>query len=77
MMTIKTKIKFAGVNSNSNLCYVTEKGTYLALIGDNLRVLNQAPDYGFCGIEGEPSYAVNKDNFEVVESFNNENNESN
>ena len=73
----KIKIKFAGVNYNGYNCYVTEKGTYLADMDGNLYTLNQNPEYGMTGIDGECNYPVKKEQFEIVESFNNENNENN
>lgn len=65
----KIKIKFAGVNFDGYDCYVTEKGTYLAKIDNTFYVLNQAPEYGLDDINGEPMYAVKKEQFEIVESF--------
>lgn len=66
----KIKVKFAGVNFNGNDCYVTEKGTYLAYLeGDGYYVLNQAPDYGLDGIDGEPAYKVDPDSLEIVDNF--------
>ena len=67
---MKTKIKFAGVNFNGDKCYVTEKGTYLAYLeGCGYYKLNQSPEYGLVGIDGEPSYKVKSDNLEIVENF--------
>lgn len=65
------KIKFVGTNFNGDDCYVTEKGTYLAKMDDTFYVLNQSPDYGLDGIDGEPLYPVKKEQFEIVKSFNN------
>lgn len=66
----KIKIKFAGVNFNGYNCYVTEKGTYLSYMeGDGYYVLNQSPEYGMTGIEGEPAYKVKSDNLEIVDNF--------
>lgn len=74
----KVKIKFAGINFNGDKCYVTEKGTYLVYLEDDgYYVLNQAPEFGLDGIDGEPLYKVKSDSLEIVESFNNENNENN
>lgn len=67
----KVKIKFAGVNFNGDDCYVTEKGTYLAVMNNTFYRLNSAPDYGLDGIDGEPLYPVKKEQFEIVESFDN------
>lgn len=67
----KIKIKFAGVNFNGNECYVSEKGSYLAKMDDTFYALNQAPEYGLEGIDGEPAYPVDPECFEIVESFNN------
>ena len=67
----KIKIKFAGVNFNGDTCYVTEKGTYLADMNGTFYRLNSAPDYGLDGIDGEPMYPVKKEQFKIVESFNN------
>ena len=67
MTTIK--IKFAGINSRCNECYVTKNGTYLELLSDGYYVLNQAPDYGLAGIDGEPAYKVKADCLEIVDSF--------
>lgn len=71
MKNIKTKIKLVGVNVNGYDCYVTEKGTYLALMNNTFYILNSAPDYGLDGIDGEPMYTAKKEQFEIVESFNN------
>lgn len=65
----KTKIKFAGINSNGNECYVTEAGNYVASIDNNFYFLNQNHEYGFVGIEGEPDYKVDKTKLEIVENF--------
>ena len=67
----KIKIKFVGVNFNGYNCYVTEKGTYLADISGTFYKLNSSPEYGLDGIDGEPMYPVKKEQFEIVESFNN------
>lgn len=68
--TNKVKIKFAGINFNGDKCYVTEKGTYLAYLeGDGYYVLNQSPEYGLVGIDGEPAYKIKSDNLEIVEKF--------
>lgn len=67
----KIKIKFTGVNFNGDNCYVTEKGTYFAIIDNTFYRLNSAPEYGLDGIDGEPDYPVMKEMFEIVESFNN------
>lgn len=63
---IKTKITFAGINSNGNECYVTEKGNYLVLMDNDFYFLNQNPEYGFIGIEGEPDYKVDKTRIEII-----------
>lgn len=68
-MKRKIKIKFAGINWRCHECYVTEKGTYLELLDDGYHVLNQAPEYGFVGIDGEPDYKVKADCLEIVDSF--------
>lgn len=66
----KIKIKFAGVNFNGEKCYVSEKGSYLAYLeGDGYYALNQAPDYGLEGIDGEPAYKVNSAMLEIVNEF--------
>ena len=61
----KIKIRFVGINSQGNHCYVTEKGSYIALIGEDFYSLNQAPDYGFIGIEGEPYDKLKKECLEI------------
>ena len=65
----KIKIKFAGVNFNGDNCYVTEKGTYLADMNGTFYKLNQSPEYGLDGIDGEPAYPVKKEQFEIVDNF--------
>lgn len=66
---MKIKIKFAGVNFNGDNCYVTEKGTYLADMNCTFYKLNQSPEYGLDGIDGEPAYPVKKEQFEIVDNF--------
>lgn len=65
----KIKIKFAGVNFNGDNCYVTEKGTYLAVMDGTFYRLNSAPEYGLDWIDGEPMYPVKKEQFEIVDNF--------
>ena len=66
---MSVKIKFVGVNSNSHKCYVTEQGSYLAEINGEFYALNQCPEEGFEGIEGEPDFKVDKNKLEIVEEF--------
>lgn len=61
----KIKIQFAGINSNGNPCYKTEKGSFIAKIGEDFYSLNQAPDYGLIGIEGEPDAKLKKEYLEI------------
>lgn len=65
----KTKVKFAGVNVNGDDCYVSEKGSYLAKMDGTFYALNQAPEYGLDGIDGEPAYPVNPECIEIVNNF--------
>ena len=67
---MNVKIKFAGVNNNGYNCYVTEKGSYLAEIDGEFYALNQYPEEGFEGIEGEPNFKVDKNKLEIVDKFN-------
>lgn len=66
----ENKIKFVGVNFNGDKCYVTEKGIYIAYLeGDGYYKLNQNPEFGLDGIDGEPAYKVKSDNLEIVNKF--------
>ena len=62
----KVKISFVGINSSGNPCYKTEKGSFIAKIGEDFYSLNQAPSYGFIGIEGEPDAKLKKDMLEII-----------
>ena len=66
---MKIKIIFIGINSNGNKCYVTQQGSYLAEINGDFYALNQYPEEGFIGIEGEPDFKVDKNKLEIVEKF--------
>lgn len=68
-MIEKIKIQYVGVNSSGYDCYITQKGSYIAKIGEDLYSLNQYPDLGFVGMEGEPCDKLKKDCFEIVVSF--------
>lgn len=65
----KIKIKFAGINSSGYKCYVTEGGNYIANIENEFYILNQAPEYGFEGIDGEVSAKLKKEFLEIVDNF--------
>lgn len=70
MANNKVKIKFAGINDRCNACYITEKGTYIEYIeNDGFYKLNQYPEGGFIGINGETDYKIKSDSLEIVDSF--------
>lgn len=66
---MKIKIKFVGVNDNYQRCYVTEQSSYLEEINGEFYALNQCPEEGFIGIEGELIFKVDKNKLEIVEEF--------
>lgn len=67
--TNKVKVKYVSINSNGWPCYVTEQGTYIAKIGEDYYILNQYPEEGYVGVEGEPMSKAKKDVLEFVETF--------
>ena len=66
-MESKLTIKFSGINSRGNKCYITPGGNYIEKDGDNFYVLNQSPEYGFIGIEGEPDYKLDSSKLTLIE----------
>lgn len=61
------EIKFVGINSRCNKCYITPKGNYIEQDGDSFYVLNQNPEYGFIGIEGEPESKLDASKITIIE----------
>ena len=66
-MSNNLEIKFVGINSRGNKCYITQKGNYIENINSEFFVLNQYLEGGLIGIEGEPDYKLDSSKLTLIE----------
>ena len=69
-------VEFAGINSRGNRCYITPGGNYIEQDGDSFYLLNQNPEYGFIGIEGEPDYKLDSSKITIIKENDKDPNEN-